>query len=78
MVSGSTRGGLPRASPQTPPQPGLQAAITDPTVDWTSCMDLPPGQAPLEACSCTRIIKQLHLLCGTPDDLLIIQVSEAM
>ena len=82
MVSGSTRGGLPRASPQTPPQPGLRAAIRDPTVDWTSCMDLPPGQAPLQACPCTHIVKQLKCFLqrssSIPDSLLAIEMSKAM
>jgi hypothetical protein len=42
LVDGG-KGGLPRRTHHTPVQPGLQAAIRDPGVDWTSCMDLPTG-----------------------------------
>ena len=35
--------GLPKRKADTPLQPGLKAAIQDPSVDWTSCLDLPVG-----------------------------------
>lgn len=43
-------GGLPKRKAETPLQPGLQAAIQDPSVDWTACLNLPIGRAlPLTA-----------------------------
>ena len=42
LVDGG-KAGLPRRTQDTPVQPGLQAAIRDPGVDWTSCMDIPIG-----------------------------------
>lgn len=35
--------GLPKRKAETPLQPGLKAAIQDPSIDWTSCLDLPAG-----------------------------------
>ena len=38
------KGGLPKRKQETPLQPGLKAAIEDPSIDWTSCLDLPIGK----------------------------------
>ncbi|KAK9819963.1 hypothetical protein WJX72_004515 [[Myrmecia] bisecta] len=35
--------GLPRATGQQGQPPGLKSVSSDPSVDWTSCMDLPAG-----------------------------------
>lgn len=40
----SSKSGLPRATGRTPQPPGIQAAIRDPEIDWTSCMHLPTGR----------------------------------
>lgn len=50
-VLSDSKGGLPKRKAETPLQPGLRAAIQDPSVDWTSCLDLPVGRSNLNCCS---------------------------
>lgn len=62
-----SRGGLPKRRADTPLQPGLRAAIQDPAVDWTSCLDLPVGKSILTSFRCTQIVKSFavdsYVLC---------------
>ena len=61
-----SKGGLPRATSQTPAQPGFKAAVNDPAVDWTSYIDLPPGAQQPGLCSqVSEITVGTHMLLWT-------------